>query len=512
MPQDTIKSNKKKILIVSDEWLAPSLTLALKNEGNDVAIAIKRSTNILRGTIKRIPYADRLEYAKDCDLVIYEDKSNRNESSDLRKTGVSVIGGDKLTDKLELDRLWGNKIAEMSGIMVPEMINIESFEEIAQIIAERGGKWVLKQCGKLDEVKGLNFVSKMPNSEDLLDFLPTMEKNWIDGVKKEFVLQQKIEGYEFAVGSYWNGNEFMKDADGDELCCENWEHKALFPGNLGESTGEQYTVMHYIKARDSKLFSETLDKCRDLLKRIDYRGYFDVNTIVNKKGSYFLEFTPRFGVPLSSGQIEIQKSSWYEFFKAMADGLQPENYDYNPDFCIVSWLYTKPFPFVNSHKMTEAYESAEDPKAMEDIAELMSFRMSNSEGIMLNFTKDFTTEDWSHVHPDGLRFQDNRLKIANADGYVATVTSMDKTVENAGEKVNNLLKKIIIPKAFWRNDFDRSNYHKSKEDLTAWGYILSDEEKASRESELMNTKKSKKEEKRRKVRETLKKIIREESK
>ena len=496
-----------KVLIVSDEWLSPSLALEIKNEGCDVALALKRTTNILKGTLKRIPYAERLEYAQDCDLIIYEDKSNRNESSDLRKQGLSVIGGDKLTDKLEWNRTWANKIAGQSGILVPEMVELDDFVKIRDFILERKGKWVLKQQGKIDEIKGLNFVSKMDNSEDLLDFLPILEKNWVEGVKKDFVLQEKIEGYEMAIGSFWNGHEFMKDKDGDELCEENWEHKPLFPGGLGESTGEQYTVQIMTKAKHSKLFSETLDKCRELLKMIDYRGDFDVNTIVTEKGAYFLEFTPRMGVPATSGMLEIHKTPWYDFLKAMADGKQVKDFKYDPNYCIVSWLYTKPFPFVNSHKMTALYENGKSPDGMAEIAQLISFRMSNSEGILINFKKDFTKEDLKHIHPDGLRFRNNRLEIANADGYVLTATQTDEKVEVAGEKLNELLKKIIVPKGFWRNDFDKTNYHLGKEDLTKWGYIHSEEKKIELKNEKEQIILKKKEEKRKKVRETLKKLV-----
>src|ERR1035437_381685 len=107
IPQSN-QNSKRKVLIITDEWLAPSLALTLQNEGCDVYLAIKRHTNILKGTLKRIPYADRLEFAKDCDLIIYEDKSNNNETLTLREQGLSVLGGSKLSDKLELDRVWGN--------------------------------------------------------------------------------------------------------------------------------------------------------------------------------------------------------------------------------------------------------------------------------------------------------------------------------------------------------------------------------------------------------------------
>ena len=210
------------------------------------------------------------------------------------------------------------------------------------------------------------------------------------------------------------------------------------------------------------------------------------------------------GVPATSAQLEIHKSSWFDFFKAIADGKQDKNFEYDDRYCIVSWLYTKPFPFVNSHKMTEVYVN-DTPKGIKEISEAISFRMSNSEGIIVNFKKDFTKEDWLHIHPDGLRFKDGKLQIANPDGYVLTATEMDTTVEGAGVKLENILKKIVVPKGFWRNDFDKSNFHKSKDDLEKWGYIISNiEKKKMYQKELKN---SKAEEKRKKVRDILKEII-----
>ena len=495
-----------KVLIISEYWASPSLSLSIKNEGHDVLLYLNQSTDALKGTISRNLFAERMDNMSKDDLIIYENKSFNGEPIELRKKGFNVIGGGKITDKIELDRVFGNKLAGLLGIKVPEMIEVNSFEEIRNLILERGGKWVLKQEGKLNDIKGLNFVSKMDNSEDLLDFLEILEKNWIEDLKKDFVMQEKIEGHEMAVGSFWNGTEFMKDQDGDELCYENWEHKALFPGNLGEATGEQYTVIQCTKAKYSKIFSETLEKCRPLLKEIDYRGYFDVNTIINEKGAWFLEFTPRMGVPFASGLLEIHKSSWYDFLLAIASGGQDKKFEYDDRYCIVSWLYTKPFPAYNSHRLVEIYKDQDKKEEMKYIEETMSFKMSNPDGIKLNFKKDFTKEDWSHIHPDSLVWRNNRLQIANSDGYILTATQSDDTVEGAGEKLNELLKKIIVPKAFWRNDFDKSNYHKSKDDLIKWGYILEDrKDKIKQEKE--NLKKVQSEEKRKKVRENLKKIV-----
>jgi phosphoribosylamine--glycine ligase len=460
-----------KVLFVASDFLCPDLALDIKNEGHDVAVALKEEVHVLDGTLKKIPYDTRFSYAKSCDLVVYDDKA-KGEPSIFRKSGISVIGGGKKTDEIEMDRIKANDIAKTCGMLVPKIYKPKDLKDAQSFIQKTGGKWVLKQMGNLDGIKGLNGVAKMDNSEDLVGMIDWLLKRWPEGLKQEFVLQEKIDGHEFACGSYWNGIEFQKDKDGDELCEENWEHKPLMPGNMGEATGEMYTVLHYLKAKDSKLFKETLDKFRPLLKKIDFRGDFDINAIVNEKGVYFLEFTPRIGVPAISGQLAIQTSPWFDFLKAMADGKQVKDYKYNSGYCIVSWLLTKPFPAMSSQRIINMAEKMlGKSKKDEDVSELMSYKLADSDGLPIFFKEKLTTEDVKNMHFDGVLMDKGQLRVSNSDGYIFTITGMGKTVDEAADKVVALMDKIVVPKGFYRNDFKQSNYHKSKDDLIKWGYL-----------------------------------------
>jgi phosphoribosylamine-glycine ligase len=210
------------------------------------------------------------------------------------------------------------------------------------------------------------------------------------------------------------------------------------------------------------------------LKKIDFRGDFDINCIVNEKGAYFLEFTPRMGVPATSAQIAIHESSWYDFLKAMADGKQDPMFNYSDKWTIVSWLYTSPFPYVNNPKLNDMYDKmweGKPPTKSEDINELITHRMSNSEGLPVTFKEPLTKEELHNLHFDGIMYVGKELKVSGPDGHVLTVTGQGNSVDEAAEKTEDLLKKIIVPKRFWRNDFKNSHYHQSREDLTNWGYL-----------------------------------------
>ena len=496
----------KKVLVISQELLAPDLFLRLQNEGCDIVIAqeFKDTKGILKGTIRRIPWSEKMDYAKTCDLVICDDNSNAF-ASQLRKEGIACVGGDKITQKLESNRRFASDTARACGILVPEVVEVKDLEDAKKTIKERGGKWVLKQQKHLDSVKGLNCVAKLDNSEDVISYIEFLQRKWIPEIPQEFVLQEKITGYEMAIGAWFNGTDFMKDKEGDVIVEENFEHKPLTPTG-GESTGEMYTVMQYKKGKYSKLYSETLEKVLPLLRSIDFRGDFDINCIINEKGAYFLEYTPRMGVPAVSGQIAIHKSPWYEFLLAVAKGEQLKNFKYDDRYCIIAWLYCKPFPFGGySKKLEEIYQDKlVDFSKSEQVQELLSFKLSNSHDLEILFKNDMKKEDLNNIHWDGVYWDKGKLRIGNEGGYALTVSGLDDTVEGAGEKVTTVMKKIVLPTGFWRNDFSSSNYHKSKDDLEKWGYLTSREEVQSKEAEL---KKVKEEKKRKEVREKLKKIV-----
>ena len=64
---------------------------------------------------------------------------------------------------------------------------------------------------------------------------------------------------EVAVGAFFNGSEFVYPIN------VNFEHKKLFPGNLGPATGEMGTSMFW--SRPNKIFNLTLKKMEEILKK-----------------------------------------------------------------------------------------------------------------------------------------------------------------------------------------------------------------------------------------------------
>ena len=152
----------------------------------------------------------------------------------------------------------------------------------------------------------------------------------------------------------------------------NFEHKKLFPGDIGPFTGEMGTLMYW--SQPNLMFKTTLEKIKPDLQNSKYVGYVDINCIANGRGIYPLEFTTRFGYPTISIQGEGIVSPMGEFLYSIAKG---ENYQLKTKrgFQVGVVIAVPPFPY--------------DDKSEMDIYKDLSiiFKKPNTEGVHLGDVK-----------------------------------------------------------------------------------------------------------------------------
>jgi phosphoribosylamine-glycine ligase len=220
-----------KFLFVTFESLSADLAWQLKKEGHDVKMYChgQAEKDVGFGFFDKV---DEWESLKDwADVIVFDDIGFGNKADQLRNEGKFVVGGSPYTDKLELDREFGQAELNSVGVDVLPSWNFTSFDDAIEFVKKNPDRYVLKPSGKAQSEKELLFIGQEADGKDILQVLEHYRTNWSKKIK-EFQMQKFAEGVEIAVGAFFNGKDFVMPV------CVNFEHKRLFPGELGPSTGE----------------------------------------------------------------------------------------------------------------------------------------------------------------------------------------------------------------------------------------------------------------------------------
>jgi phosphoribosylamine--glycine ligase len=190
------------------------------------------------------------------------------------------------------------------------------------------------------------------------------------------------------------------------------------------------------------LYNETLKKFEKRLSEIGFIGYFDINCIVNARGIYPLEITPRFGYPTINIQMEGVLSKWGDLLHAIANR-QPFTLKTIKGFQVGVVVAVPPYPYDDA----DTYE-----KLSEDAVIL------------------FKKPQMAGVHHCDIRLVDGDWRVAGQSGYVLVVTGSGPTMPDAQREVYNRVKNIILPNMFYRTDIG-NRWTKDGDLLHTWGYL-----------------------------------------
>ncbi len=424
--------DKKKFLFVSEEALIGDLAWQVKKEGHEVKYYIheKESKGICDGFVDK---CDNWEELKDwADVIIFDDVLFGEAADKLRKQGKAVVGGSVYTDKLEEDREFGQGELKKIGVNVLPHWDFTDFDEAIQFIQKTPSRYVLKPASK-DGEKELLFVGQEEDGKDVIQLLEHYKKEWAKKIKS-FQLQKYASGVEVAVGAFFNGVDFITPIN------VNFEHKRMFPGDIGPSTGEMGTSMYW--SPPNTIFKETLEKMKPMLQQSGYVGYIDLNCIVNARGICPLEFTSRFGYPTISIQMEGISSPWGEFLHAIANK-KPYELKFKRGFQIGVVIAVPPFPFFDVSAFKKYSEDA-----------TILFKKPITEGIHLGDVK-LVEGDW---------------RLAGYSGYALVITGFGSTMEEARKQAYQRVKNIMIPNLFYRTDIG-VRWFTDSDKLHTWGYL-----------------------------------------
>jgi phosphoribosylamine--glycine ligase len=431
-----------RILGVGDSCDLGDMYLRLRAEGHELRVFTSELQE--QGTMSSmLPHVsdyraelDWVRAAGDDGLILFETADQGAEQDALRQDGFYVIGGSAFGDRLENDRVFGQAALTAAGLKTIPTHEFDDFERALSFVRRRPRRYVFKLNG--GGASWRNFVGQADDGRDILSLLASQRARLARAgiVRPSFVLMDHVDGVETGVGAYFDGRDFLSPA------CLDWEHKRLFPGNVGELTGEMGTLVTY--QHSQRLFSETLEKLAPQLGEGGYVGYINLNTIINEHGVWPLELTCRFGYPGYAILAALQRDSWASLFSAMR--ARKRGFRTRAGFAVGVVLTVPPYPYRYGYA---------------DI----------SRELPIVFADSLSEEDRQNLHWAEVDELDGQLVTSGIVGYTAVATGAGASVSEAQERAYTLARKVLVPNLRYRNDIGDTFRNADHARLRAWGYL-----------------------------------------
>jgi phosphoribosylamine---glycine ligase len=423
-----------KFLFVSLSGLITDIAWQVAKEGHEVryCIGAQKEKDIGDGFVTKCDdWEKEIDWA---DVIVFDDTLGQGTRAQaLRAKGKLVVGGTAYTDRLEDDRGFGQEELRKAGVNILPYRAFDNFDDAIAYVKENPDRYVIKPSGEAGNVKRRLFVGDEDDGHDVISVLETYRKYFAAEIKS-FQLQRRVTGVEVAVGAFFNGKEFIYPLN------VNFEHKKLFPGNIGPSTGEMGTSMFW--SGPNRLFNSTLKKMEAKFAEEGYVGYVDLNCIVNGNGIYPLEFTSRFGYPTISIQQEAMTTPIGQFFHDLASGVNPK-LKVKSGFQIGVRIVVSPFPF-------------DDDATFESV----------SKNAAILFKKGIPEE----VHIEDAKQVNGQWYVAGTSGVVLVVCGVGQTMRQAQAQAYSRIRNIMIPDMYYRDDIGE-RWFEDHDKLHTWGYL-----------------------------------------
>lgn len=377
------------------------------------------------------------------DLIYLPDNNTHIEVFDQYRTrGLPILAPSLEAAALELDRDVGQKALAKAGIRTIPSKAFYDYDSAIGFVKRNPLYLVSKPSG--DASKALSYVAHDP--ADLIYMLGRWKKRpeLVAAARKcGFILQERKYGVEMAVGGWFNGFGFSK------WFYENFEYKKLMDGDLGVNTGEMGTLSRMVTR--SKLAKQVLLPMAAQLESLKYRGFIDVNCIIDETGPWPMEFTMRDGWPTRHNiTAHIKNEDPIQWMLDLVHG-QDTIQCVNEEVCVSVVIALPDFPYS---------------------------RITNKElcGIPVR-----NANDPAHIHLSEVKIGVAPVMVGDtvvdmpglvtAGDYVMVVTGVGASISKARREAYDAVRKVRIPNSpFYRTDIGMGRMKKQLAELHRWGY------------------------------------------
>lgn len=442
-------------LFVSNTGECLPIASRLKKEGHGVAVYIhnRKFQSNYDGMLDKLTMNQLLGETRKADLVIFDMNKPVESKSDrallkmfgakgggdhgvfgpvadaIRSTGKTVLGCSRDTERLELDRNLGAKVAGRCGLDIPKSERFTSLQQGRRFLGGRKDRWAFKPCDNQD--LDLTYVERFAG--ELLGKMTVQFPKRLSA-KAEYILQEVIEGVELSTEAWWTGKRWT---------CMNHtaEDKCFMTGDLGPRVGSMNNTVWLKKKRG--LMADVFERLTPIVQKAKYVGPWDINCIVSARDRrpYFLEHTPRLGYDAIYCLLTLCVGSMSGFFEYVS-GLSSSKPRFKAGYASSVRLSVPPYPY-------------EDDKLLEAVA------------------KDVIVDgDLTGLWLEDVYSNGKNIMCAGSDGVVGVVTGRAQTIDGSVKDVYQKAEKVKIASyPQYRTDAGK-RAKQATEKLKAWGVAV----------------------------------------
>ncbi len=426
-----------KILLHSESADSGGLAYIMQREGAQVWMYVKDSFSrrVMDGLV---PHVESLEdgLKQKPDIIIFDLNGDGEKADKLRADGWKVIGGGRLSDKLEFDRAWGVKVAKQYGIKVPKTTEFAKIDEAIAFVKKQPKAYAVKMDSNAGG-ESASYVAK--DGTDMIDYLSQQKASGkIDG--NTFVLQEKINGSEVSTECWFSNGVPCFPSN------STWETKKLLAGELGVRTGCETSLVCHYEGHNSRLADKTVLKLAALLKYSKFTGAIDVNAIVSEEDHepYFLEFTPRLGYSAIYAYSAMLGMPLSQYFMSVARGTF--TIPFKAKWSTALKVHIPPYPFAHE----EDYVSKQAYKPTEGI----TVKVKSPDFIPIDIRKG----------------KNSQFEVAGTMGIVGECLGRGKTAMEAWKHSKTVFESVEVPNKGGRFTDGIDDAWKRILKLRSWGY------------------------------------------
>ena len=415
-----MESKKLKFLLYSCSGEGAQILKRIELEGNEVALYIKDPIykTCFQGLL---PHIDNPDSFIDKDTIIIFDMSGNGTLADTyKRKGHLVYGASSFADDLEHDRDFGFDCMKECGIQIPEMQKFNDFSSGIKYVQEHPEmRLVFKPNGSMP--CKLTYVSK--DSVELVAYLKFVEKQFKSKID-DFILQEFIEGEVISSEFFCDGTKFLHPAN------HTIEVKKSMNDELGPSTGCSGNITW--PCYEDKIISEGILKAEALCQKHNYIGQLDLNAVVNEKGLYGLEWTPRFGYSATPSLLSLVEGDLGEFFSNITRG-QMNKLDLQDQYAGSVRVSIPPYPA----EPTEGVDTEE---------------ISPNLGVPIQNYEEYEGDCYFY---EVMLDEEGQLCHSGGTGVILEAQGIGSTPEGSFEMPYKIAEEIHIPDKQYRTDLNK---------------------------------------------------------